>query len=359
MKKILMYINSMQPAGGIERVVSTLANELCQGYHVTILVKDEPKSFYFLNEMIDMRTINTCLKLDMTNRFKRACSLSYSLLISAFKLRSHFSKNNYDYVYVTTPLSFLECAFTFKVGNKIIASEHGARDNYNKIYRIIKYIYRLAKVYILPTTDDYNYYSSKGFPVIYIPHLRPSLPYIKTDVRQKQVISIGRFTADKRQDLLIRIWYRIINNNPELQDWVLLLVGQGELKGDIEALINELSISENVKLLLPQKNVQELYTQASIFALTSNSEGFGMVLLEALSFGLPAISFDCPAGPKDIIDDGKDGFLIKNDNVSLYESKLKELMTNEELRLSMSDSGFLKGQFWNDKKILDKWKGLF
>ncbi len=306
-----------------------------------------------------MQTINACLKLDMTNRFKRACSLFYSLFISSFKLRAHFSKNNYDYVYVTTPLSFLECVFTFKVGNKMIASEHGARENYNRIYRVIKYIYKLAKVYILPTTDDYNYYLSKGFPVIYAPHLRPSLPYIKTNVRQKQVISIGRFTADKRQGLLIKIWSRIINNNPELQDWVLLLVGQGELKGEVEALINELSISENVKLLPPQKNVQELYTQASIFSLTSKSEGFGMVLLEALSFGLPAISFDCPAGPKDIIDDGKDGFLIKDDNVSLYESKLIELMTNEELRLSMSESGFLKGQSWNGKKILDKWKGLF
>lgn len=348
----------MQPAGGIERVVSTLANELCVDYHVTILVKDEPTSFYFLNERIGMQTINACLKLDMMSRFKRACSLFYSLFISTFKLRAYFSKYSYDYIYVTTPLSFIECLFTFKVSNKIIASEHGARENYNRVYKLIKNIYKLAKVYVLPTTDDYTYYLSKGFPVVYIPHLRPSLPYIKTDVRQKRVINIGRFTADKRQLLLIRIWSKIIIDSPELKNWELLLVGQGELKDEIEKLINSLSMSDSIKILSPQKNVQELYSQASIFALTSSSEGFGMVLLEALSFGLPVISFDCPAGPKDIIENGRDGYLIKDDNYALYESKLRELMLNEDSRLSMSESGFLKGQAWNDIKILDKWRGL-
>jgi glycosyltransferase involved in cell wall biosynthesis len=348
----------MQPAGGIERVVSTLANELCVDYHVTILVKDEPTSFYFLNERIGMQTINACLKLNMMNRFKRACSLFYSLFISTYKLRAYFSKNKYDCIYVTTPLSFLECFFTFKANNKIIASEHGARENYNKVYKTIKNIYKFSKAYVLPTTDDYAYYLSKGFPVSYIPHLRPSLPYIKTDVRQKRVINIGRFTTDKRQLLLISIWSRIIKSTPELNDWVLLLVGQGELKNEIENLVNDLSISENVKILSPQKNIQDLYTQASIFALTSSSEGFGMVLLEALSFGLPAISFDCPAGPKDIIVNGKDGFLIQNDNIILYESKLRELMLNESFRKSLSESNFIKGQTWNDVKILDKWRGL-
>lgn len=349
----------MQPAGGIERVVSTLANELCSDYHIEILVKDEPKSFYVLNDRVNINTINVYLKLDMISRVKRACSLFFSLLVSIIKLRSYFSKHSYDYIYVTTPLSFLECLFTFRVSNKIIASEHGARDNYNGIYKLIKYAYKLAKVYVLPTTEDYAYYLSKGFPVFYVPHLRPSLPYIKTNVGQKFVINIGRFTADKRQSLLVRIWSRIISSNPDLNDWVLLLVGQGELKKEIEGLINELELSKNVQIVPPQKNIQDLYTQASIFALTSSSEGFGMVLLEALSFGLPVISFDCPAGPKDIIEDGKDGFLIENDNITLYESKLRELMLNDSFRQSISESNFIKGQAWNDAKILDKWRGLF
>ncbi|MGU5659486.1 glycosyltransferase family 4 protein [Aeromonas veronii] len=359
MKKILIYINSMQPAGGIERVVSTLANELCYDYHIDILVKDEPRSFYVLNDRVNINTINVHLKLDMTSRVKRACSLFFSLFLSIIKLRSYFSQHSYDYIYVTTPLSFLECLFTFRVSNKIIASEHGARDNYNRIYKLIKYAYKLAKVYVLPTTEDYRYYLSKGFPASYIPHLRPTLPYIKTNVGQKFVINIGRFTADKRQSLLVSMWSRIISGNPELNDWVLLLVGQGELKKEIEDLINELELSESVKLILPQQNIQDLYTRASIFALTSSSEGFGMVLLEALSFGLPVISFDCPAGPRDIIEDGKDGFLIKNDNVALYESKLRELMLNESYRQSMSESNFIKGQTWNDSEILDKWRELF
>ncbi|MCK2084370.1 glycosyltransferase family 4 protein [Aeromonas sp. 3925] len=357
-KRVLIYLDSMQPAGGIERVVATLANVLCIDNEVTILVKDRPSSFYVIDDRIKFDSINSALVFDMSSRIKRAKRILGNIIDSIRKLHFYFKDHDYDCVYVTTPRSYLECLLVLKSGRDIIASEHGARSNYNVVYRAIKLAYKLSRAYVLPTTDDYNFFASNGFPAIHIPHLRPPLKYKKTDTAQKTVINIGRFTPDKRQILLIKLWADIIKNNIQLKDWVLLLVGTGELQNDINSIISELNICDNVQIVPPQINVDELYTKASIFALTSSSEGFGMVVLEALSFGLPVISFDCPSGPKDIISHEVDGFLVEMDNFTLYQKRLTELMLCNDLRAAMSENGFVKGQQWNESNIIDKWRGL-
>lgn len=345
----------MQPAGGIERVVSTLANELCKNHYVTILVKDNPISFYGIDERIHIQSLETYKKLNMNSRIQRMYSQLHSFISSVFNLSSYLKDNKCDYIYVTTPLSFWECVFSLTAPRNIIASEHGARDNYNFFYKLLKLGYKLSRYYVIPTIDDYNYYSGKGYPVVYIPHLRPDLVYKTAAMDKKSIINIGRFTEDKRQILLLHIWSNIIKKHDELCDWELVLVGSGELEDEIRTAILKLNLLDNVRICPPQLNVGELYSQASIFALTSRSEGFGMVLLEAISFGVPVISFDCPAGPKDIVEDGVDGFLIKNDDVEAYELALVRLMSSFELRSRLSQSGFEKAARWNESKIVSQW----
>lgn len=354
MKKIIFYVNSMRPAGGIERVISTLVNELCKSHHVSILVKDEPYSFYDLDDSVSVESIGTSVSLNMKSRFKRAYSLMCCFLFSVIKLRKYFKDKEYDYVYVATPLSFWECLFASAGRKKLIASEHGARINYNVIYRILKAGYKFSHAYVIPTTDDFNYYLSHGYPARLIPHLRPNLHYVKVDTQSKIVVNIGRFTNDKRQRLLLSIWANILRSGVFF-DWSLVLVGIGELENELRSDVEKLGISKNVKILPPQKNIEELYSQASIFALTSSSEGFGMVLLEAISFGIPVVTFNCPSGPKDIIDNGVDGFLISNDDVDSYQHALVTLMSSVELRSNMSKCGFNKASRWNESKIMSQW----
>ncbi|MCD9504171.1 glycosyltransferase [Photobacterium phosphoreum] len=357
MKKILFYLNSMKPAGGIERVVSTLANQLSENYNIDILVKDESISFYQLNNNISIKSIGSYEKLNMNSRLSRAFSFVKSYVVSTLKMRRYLDRNKYDYIYVTTPLNFWEVISTFKSNNNVIASEHGARVNYNFIYKLLKKGYKFSYKYIVPTTDDAHYYSENGYPVLYIPHLRPELNYNKSELNNKRVLSVGRFTDDKQHLLLIDIWIDIQKTNDKFKEWKLVLVGDGELKDEISNKIKMENI-DNIEILKPQKNISDIYKNASLFVLTSSSEGFGMVLLEALSFGLPVISFDCPSGPRDIITNGKDGYLISNFSNYEYKEKLKRLLTDASLREAMSIQGFEKGDTWNENNILKRWKEI-
>ncbi len=347
----------MKPAGGIERVVSTLANELCYNYQVCILVKDKGESFYPLNPKIEVISINSEVELNMNSRISRAFSLLKNFFSSTLKLRNYLASSSFDYIYVTTPLAFWESFFSGFCNSKIIASEHGARTNYNSVYNFLKKGYKFSAFYMVPTVDDYNYYLDKGYPVKYIPHLRPDLAYSKNQVSVKKILNIGRYTNDKQQLKLIHMWNELVKQR-DAKDWVLVIVGSGELENKMKMLISELKLDDLIELVPPQKNIEKIYLDASLFVLSSSSEGFGMVVLEALSFGLPVVSFDCPSGPKDIITNNKDGVLIEPDNFDELKNNLLSLMINKKNRQEMSDYGYERMKHWNSENIMSKFEGM-
>ena len=128
----------------------------------------------------------------------------------------------------------------------------------------------------------------------------------------------------------------------------------------VKLLMNELNIDgSRCHLNGPSSNIQQEYMNSSIFAFTSRFEGFGMVLVEAMSCGLPVISFDCPCGPHDIITDDEDGLLVQNGNVSAYVHKLSLLMDDASLRQRMSTAGRKNVERFKMEHIGDSWKKLF
>jgi len=165
-------------------------------------------------------------------------------------------------------------------------------------------------------------------------------------------------TQDKRQIDLLRIWNEIVKEKAD-QGWSLKIVGRGEEKENLTNYIDANNLNNSVEILEPIKDVDKFFKMASIFAFTSQFEGFGMVLLEAMSFGVPCISFDCPSGPKDIIDDGVNGFLIEDRNHKSYKKMLVELMSNNELRENFSNQSFIKASNWENQRILNQWYELF
>ena len=139
--------------------------------------------------------------------------------------------------------------------------------------------------------------------------------------RKNIILSVGRLIYSKRLDLLLKMFSEIDNHDYEL--WI---VGEGTEKDNLVKLAHELMISEKVIFWGARKDIHFFYKQAKIFAFTSVSEGFPNALLEALSFGLPSISFDCIAGPSDLIIDGYNGFLITELDQKTYKEKLIKLM---------------------------------
>ena len=152
--------------------------------------------------------------------------------------------------------------------------------------------------------------------------------------RENTILMVGRLIKTKHQDRLIRIFSKIDN-----KDWKLILVGYDHLKQknskNLKQLITDLQLEEKVILAGKQSNVEDYYLKSKIFAFTSSSEGFPNVIGEAMSAGLPVIAYDCVAGPSEMIEDGKNGYLIPLFDDNLFQNKLEKMVNKEELRNKM------------------------
>jgi glycosyltransferase involved in cell wall biosynthesis len=355
MKTVLFYFNSLQPSGGIERVISTLANKLCENHDITILVKDPAISFYPLDSRVKLLSLNNDLNFDMNNKVKRMFTAATSALKNTISLRTFLKDNKFDNYYLAHPLNVMEFHLARGVkGKDTIITEHGGADAYNVIYKKLKaWLYPKAKTYIVPTTTDTAVYKKLNYPAQYLPHFRSDLKYDKSALEAQTILTIGRFTDVKQHLLLLKVWKQVID---ELQvtPWKLQIVGQGELRQDYFDFIINNKIEGNVEILEPSMDVAQFYKSASAFVLTSKSEGFGMVLLEAISFGLPCISFDCPSGPRDMINE-KNGFLIvQNDEIAL-KNALIQVVKNPKLLLSLGGQAYIDSVDWQDENILIQW----
>ena len=175
-----------------------------------------------------------------------------------------------------------------------------------------------------------------------------------SSLQNKKLIAVGSYSYNKGYDLLLQIWAQIENDFP---DWELNIYGR-ETKINLQEIAEKQHL-KNIHFHEPVTDIGAKYLDSSIMVLPSRSEGFGMVLIEAMIFGLPVVSFDCPNGPKDIISDTEDGFLIENGNIYKFAEKLTSLMLHEDLRQKMGNIGRHNVQRFSASTILRQWDILF
>lgn len=201
--------------------------------------------------------------------------------------------------------------------------------------------------------DEWRNFTSHVFVIPNIVHLNSSGSY--SDCTAKSAIFVGRFSKQKDIGSLLRIWSLVHQCHP---DWYLQIYGEyGEKKDSMIAEIEHMDA--NVQIHDSTSHIFEEYKRNSILLLTSQYEPFGLVLPEAMSCGLPVVAFDCPYGPSDIITDGKDGFLVKNRDVTKYAEKVCLLIDNPELRKTMGMAGVQSSQRYDASLIMPNWKDLF
>lgn len=358
-KRIIIYIDSLNASGGIERIVYNLINAWKDSHEIILVTKDLGKCYYGCLEGIECISIDCPKKLNMNNRISRVLETFINLIKSVWSLKKCI--NNYissnTVIYTVTPLNVLELYLSGINTNIIVASEHGSAFGINKIYKIIKkFIYpKIAKISV-PNKMDTEYYLNLGYNAVYIPHIINKKTNNINDLQDHIILNVGRLTQDKRQDVLIKAW----KENDEKNDWILLIVGEGEKKKELETMISDLELSDSVKILPARKEIEEVYKQASFFAFSSRYEGFGLVLLEAMSYGIPCLSFDCPSGPRDLIKNGINGFLVENDNVYEFSNALKKITTGSySTRLQMGNEAYKVVEKWDNQRILEEWENVF
>ena len=268
------------------------------------------------------------------------------------KRRKVIKKHKPDVLYVASPLGLLQAFVALRGGKKILITEHSSFSAYNGIYKfIVTKLYNKVGLLTVPTTDDSKFYTSIGIKNVYLPNPLSFYPDIISNLENKIVLSVGRFTNDKRHDLLIEIWSKTNGKN---NGWKLHIVGKGENEDKIKSIIKDLKLEDSVILAPTTKNIEKVFLNSSVFVLTSRAEGFGLVLAEAMASGVPCVSFNCPSGPKDIINDGRNGFLIEVSNNDEFVKKLDELMYDEKTRKVFGMNSRIDIQKFNENAISEK-----
>lgn len=359
--KVLFFVPNVNNEGGVARVLSIKANYLVEklGYEVHILTQNAGFSplFYTFNSKIIFHDI---------------------LLIGHwFKFFSSFSKGLQTKIKVIQPDVIIVCdnglkAFLipFILGNKIplilemhsskfIEERETEKNIFSKTY--IRIVHALKKIgaqqydrFVVETSESIAEWNVKNTIVILNP-LWFTADKVGT-LENKKVIAVGRHTYEKGLDRLLHIWKQLVVKHP---DWTLEIYGQANENFDLKTLAEKLNISNHVFFQELVHNIDEKYSEASIYLMTSRFEGFGMVLIEAMASGLPCIAYDCPCGPRGIIDHGEDGFLIENGNEADYVQAVETLICNISLRKQMGLKAKVSSEKYQIDAIMHTWNQLF
>ncbi len=337
---VCFFIDDITGLGGTERCVTGIASALstfssqCKVSVLSINAANKEIK-YPISPMVEIVVFNN-EKID--NKLKRRYS-TYS------NLKKYIMEKKYDVIIATDTyktLCFVPFFGLMKRNNvKFVAWEHF---NYhaNKKYslrwwaRVIA-AYRCDAVVVLGKEDCSSWKSNIGK----VKNIRQIYNYVGFDMNKasldnKNVLAVGRLEDQKGFDYLLDAW-KIIEKDDELCDWKLQIVGDGVKKEELHLKADELGL-EHVEWYSYTRNIEKFYKGASIYALSSRMEGFVLVLIEAQAFGLPIVSFNIKEGPKEIIDDGVNGFLIEPFDINLFAEGLKKLMKNPDLLHKFSDN---------------------
>ena len=194
-----------------------------------------------------------------------------------------------------------------------------------------------------------------GVPLHRIPNTVRPLPGAKADLAAKTVYAAGRFRYQKGFDLLIPAWAETARAHP---DWRLRLRGQGHLRERLEGLIAEHGLEDSVTLEGPAEDIGSDMAEASVFVLSSRFEGFPLILLEAMSKGMGVVSFDCPTGPADIVEDHENGLLVPHEDVEGLARAIRELVEDEELRRRTAAAAIETAKHYTIEAIGPQWEAL-
>jgi glycosyltransferase involved in cell wall biosynthesis len=191
---------------------------------------------------------------------------------------------------------------------------------------------RLDALAVLTERDGQSYaaHLNGGVRTVRIPNtVREDMGAGRADLSARTALAAGRLSPQKGYDMLIPAWAAVAAKHP---DWRLRICGDGKERGKLEVLIREHHVGDSVSLEGPARDLGTDMEQASMFVLSSRHEGLPLVLLEAMSKGMAVVSFDCPTGPADVIEDHRNGLLVPPRDVDALAAAIIEMIEDDELR---------------------------
>lgn len=218
-------------------------------------------------------------------------------------------------------------------------------------------IVRRFDKFVVLTHEDRGYWGSLS-NIEVIPNAAMNISGHYSDVTRKRLIAVGRLDYQKGFDRLIRAW-DIVQQNVAFRDWQLDIFGQGEWQEMLQRMIDERNLQNTLRLNQPTNSIGDEYAKSSLIVMTSHYEGFGMVLVEAMACGVPAVAFDCKCGPKDIIRHGENGLLVHDGDIEGLAAAMMKLMEDEAYRKRLSDNAKKIISTYSEETVMNRWIALF
>lgn len=237
----------------------------------------------------------------------------------------------------------------------LIITQHSACDSFSKkrLYCNAA-LFRFADQFVVLTESDRRIYQKLGCSSIVIPNANYRPAVARASLEDKRILAAGRMETVKGFDMLIEAFSKVSQKHP---DWDLCICGGGSQEDQLRAQTQSLGLSNRVQFPGSVRNMQDYFQSASIFALSSRSEGFSLVLVEAIAFGLPVVSFDLPAAGEILGDRG--GMRVLQGDVCAFADKLDMLMSDMDLRKSLGDEALQVSRKYTIPEISAYWMRLF
>jgi len=355
--------------GGIEKCISTLANTLCKNYQVNVIstyklyekpsfpIDDRVKITYLIPDLSPSKNefIDSVKHLKFIKGFKLGITNLKILYLKKKKMIEAIKNCDSDVIISTRDI---HNDWLGKYGNPNILKigwEHNHHNNDKKyINKIIKSVSKLD-YFVLVSKELEEFYRQKvKCKTVYIPNTLDYYPKKVSDLEEKRIISVGRLSEEKGYLDLIDVFSLVHQVYP---DWKLDIIGDGNQKENIQKKIEEYGLKDFIILhgFQNKEYINQLLQKSSIYVMCSYTESFGIVLLEAFSFGIPCVAFDSARGATEIISNNWDGYLIKDRNKEIMAKKVCELISNPNRRIIMGANGIKKANQYSMDEIRKYW----
>lgn len=362
--------------GGIERCIVSLANVLCDKYDVEIAVcyKLFDKPAFSVDDRVKIKYLNKKNIVPNKEAFKKAWKNKkiisiikegfFSLKVLHLRKRNminYIKKSKSDIIISTRDIFNYWLSDYGKEKTMKIGWEHNHfHENLTYASNIVNSA-KMLDYLVLVSSDLKNFYEKElkksNCTCVYIPNSIDKLPSKVASLENKRLVSVGRLSPEKGYLDLLKIYTQL---NKEHPDWTLDIIGDGEEREKLENYIKENELENYVTLhgFQGKDYIDEILHNSSVYLMTSYTESFGIVLIEAMSHGVPCVAFDSAEGAREIIQSGNNGYLVKNRNFDAYVLKIKSLIEKKEERIRIGKLARESVKQYTGDKVGSEWISL-